>query len=317
MLLGEALPWIGLGLLETQRNPSFRRIDFEHLNGDLLGGREDLAGMDVLLGPAHLGYMNKAFDAVFELDEGAIVGDVGDPSLDPGTWRIFGDGTLPGILVELLHAERDALRLGIDANDLHFDGLADREHVGGKIDPLPGDVGDMEEAIDAAQIDERAVVGDVLDHPVHHLAFGEVLHQLGALLGTGFLHDGAARDHDITAAAVHLEDLEGLRHIHQCADIADRPDVDLAAGQEGDGAAEVDRKAALDPAEDHSVHTLVFGIRLLKPGPSLLPAGLVAGEHGFAERIFDALEIDFDLVAGLDRHVLAGLGEFLDRDATL
>ena len=32
------------------------------------------------------------------------------------------------------------------------------------IDPAPGDVGDMQQAVDAAEIDERTVVSDVLDH---------------------------------------------------------------------------------------------------------------------------------------------------------
>src|SRR5262245_38000890 len=182
------------------------------------------------------------------------------------------------------------------------------------VDALPRDVGDMEEPIDAAEIDEGAVVGDVLDDAVDHLALGEVLHELGALLGAGFLHDGATRHHDIAAPAVHLEYLEGLADIHEGADIADRPDVHLAAGEEGNGAAQIDGEAALDAAEDDPIHAFVAGIGLLKLCPGFLAARLVAREHRLAERIFDALEIDLDLVALLDRDVLAGLGEFLDGD---
>ena len=37
--------------------------------------------------------------------------------------------------------------------------------------------------------------------------------------------------------------------------------------------------------------------------------------HGLAERILDALDIDLDLVADLERPVAAGAGEFLERDA--
>ncbi len=74
-----------------------------------------------------------------------------------------------------------------------------------------------------------------------------------ALLGAGLFEDGAARDDDIAAAAVHLEDLEGLRQVHQRPDVADRADVDLAARQEGHGAAEVDGEAALHAAEDHAL----------------------------------------------------------------
>jgi hypothetical protein len=34
--------------------------------------------MDVLVGPIHLGDVNQTFDSLFDLDEAAIVGQVGD-----------------------------------------------------------------------------------------------------------------------------------------------------------------------------------------------------------------------------------------------
>jgi len=45
------------------------------------------------------------------------------PELRPG--RIFQLDTLPRVGFELLHAERDALGLGVEANDLDLDGLPD------------------------------------------------------------------------------------------------------------------------------------------------------------------------------------------------
>ena len=111
------------------------------------------------------------------------------------------------------------------------------QRLGRMVDALPGDVGDVQQAVDAAEIDERAVVGDVLDHAVEHLAFLQAGDQLGALLGAALFEHGAARHHDVAAAAVHLEDLERLRRAHQRADVAHRADVDLAARQEGHGAA--------------------------------------------------------------------------------
>ncbi len=85
------------------------------------------------------------------------------------------------------------------------------------VDAAPCHVGDVQQAVDAAEIDERAVVGDVLDHAVDDLAFFEVLHDFRTLFGTAFLKDGAARHDDVAAAVVHLEDLEGLRIVHQRA----------------------------------------------------------------------------------------------------
>ena len=101
--------------------------------------------------------------------------------------------------------------LVVDLDDLDLHRLADVEHLGRVIDAPPGDVGDVQQAVDAAEVHERAVVGDVLDHAVDDLALFEVLHQLLALLGAGLFQHGAAGHDDVAAAAIHLQDLERLR----------------------------------------------------------------------------------------------------------
>ena len=110
ILLDERLPRIALGLLEAERDAPLLRIDVEHLHLDLLGGRDDLARMHVLLRPPHLGDVDQALDARLQLDEGAVVGDVGDAALEArrSTGYLAVDA-LPRIGLELLHAERDAL----------------------------------------------------------------------------------------------------------------------------------------------------------------------------------------------------------------
>src|SRR5206468_11978780 len=164
-----------------------------------------------LLGPTHLGDVNQPFDPGRQLDQGAVVSNVGSTTAELGAGRIFEIYTLPRIGLELLHAERDALRLGIEANDLNLDGLADGQRLRRMIDAAPGNVGDMEQPIDAAEIDESAVIGDVLDHAAEDLALFEARNELGALLGATLLEHGPARHNDVAARAVHLEDLERLR----------------------------------------------------------------------------------------------------------
>ena len=197
--------------------------------------------------------------------------------------------------------------------DLHR--LADGQNLGRVIDPAPGDIGDVQQAVDAAEIDERTVIGDVLDDAVDDLTFFEILHQFLALLGAGLFQHGAARHHDVAAAAIHLEDLERLRIVHQRRDVADRPDIDLRARQEGHRAVEIDGEAALDLIEDDAVHLLVVVEGLLELAPAFLAARLVARQHGLAERIFDAVEKHLDLVADLEFAFAAGPCEFAQRHA--
>jgi hypothetical protein len=176
----------------------------------------------------------------------------------------------------------------------------------------------VQQAVDAAEIDEGAVLGDVLDHAVDDLTLFEVRDQLGALLGPAFLEDGAARHDDVAAAAIHLEDLEGLRRAHQGRHVAHGTDVDLGARQERDRAVEIDRVAALDLVEDDAGDALVGLEGPLELDPAFLAARLVARDDGLTERVLDALQIDLDLVADLERLLAAaGAEKFLEGDAAL
>ena len=256
MAAREGFPRIFERLLEAERDAALGRIDLEHHHVDFLGGRQDLAGMHVLLGPRHFRNVDEAFDARLQLDERAVVGDVGDRAGDLLADRELGADVVPRIALELLHAERDAVGFLVDADDLHLDRLADVEDFGRMVDAAPCHVGDVQQAVDAAEVDERTVVGDVLDDAFDNLAFFEVLHDLRTLFGAALFEHGAARHDDVAAAAIHLEDLEGLRVVHQRGDVADRADVDLAARQEGHGAVEVDGEAALDLVEDDAFDAL-------------------------------------------------------------
>ncbi len=313
----ELVPRIFLGLLEAERDAPLLRIHVEDHDVHFLARRNDLARMHVLLGPAHLGHMDQAFDARLQLDEGAVVGDVGHAAGEACADRVLEFHVVPRIRLELLHAEGDTLGLRVEAHDLDLDGLADLEGLGGMVDPAPRDVRDVEQAVDTAEIDERAVVGDVLDHALEHLAFLEVRDQLGALGSPGLLEDGAARDDDVAARPVHLEDHEGLRGAHERRDVAHGADVDLAARQERHGARQVDREAALHAAEDGAGDALGLLEGLLELLPGFFAAGLLARQHDLAVDVLVALDEDLDLVARGEFRRLSGRGEFLERNPAL
>ncbi len=311
----ESVPRIVVALLETEAYPPFLGIGLQHHDVDFLTGRHDLAGMDVLFGPAHLRDMNQAFDARLQFDERTVIGDVADTAGKLGADRIFQLHAFPRIRIQLFHAERDTLGFGIVADDLDLDGLADRQGFGRMVDAAPRDIGDVQQPVDTAEIDERAVIGDVLDHAFEDLAFLEVGEQLVALFGPRFLENGAARNDDIAAAAIHFQNLERLRRTHQRTDIADRAHIDLAARQEGHGAGKIDGKPALDPAEDRAGDAFGFFERDFKLRPRFFAARALAAEDGFAVRVLHAFEIDIDDVADADFRILTRLAEFLQRHA--
>ncbi len=88
-----------------------------------------------------------------------------------GSRRVFRRHAFPRIGLELFHAQADALGFRVEPDHLHLDLLADLQCLGWVVDAPPGDVGDVQQPIDAAEIDERAVIGDVLHHAIEDLAF--------------------------------------------------------------------------------------------------------------------------------------------------
>jgi hypothetical protein len=103
--------------------------------------------------------------------------------------------------------------------------------------------------------------------------------------------------------------------VHQRGDVAHWADVDLGTRQEGHGAVQIDGEAALDLVEDDWPSTRSLALNFFETDPAFLAARLLARQHSFAKGVFDALDIDFDFVADVQRAVL-GLGaEFLQRHA--
>ena len=81
----------------------------------------------------------------------------------------------PGIGLELLHAQRNAPFLAIELQHLDRDLIARMHHFGGMADARVRHVGHVQQAVDAAQVDERAVVGEILHHAGHHGALLQIL----------------------------------------------------------------------------------------------------------------------------------------------
>ena len=178
---------------------------------------------------------------------------------------------------------------------------------------FPGHVGDVEQAVDAAQVDERAVLDEVLDHALEHDAFLQVGQQavtLGAVLG--FEHFATADD-DVVAQAIELDDLELERLAFQIRRIANRANVDERTGEEGADGADVDREAALDLAGDDADDGLFALEGLREALPGLDAFGLFLAELGFAEAVFDGFQRHFHFVADIEVQ-LAIDEELCDRD---
>ena len=118
---------------------------------------------------------HETVDALLDLDEGPELGEVSDLAGDLGADRVLLGQLLPGVRLDLLQPEADAVRLLIDSENLALDFLVHRQDLGGMLDLLgPGHLGDVDEPLDTLlQLHEGAVVGEA-----HHPALDPCRHRI-------------------------------------------------------------------------------------------------------------------------------------------
>src|SRR4029077_4266761 len=314
VVLGELLPRVRLALLEAERYAATLLVHVEHHHLDFLAGVHDFRGVDVLVGPVHLRDVHQPLDAVLDLDEGAVVGDVGDLSKCARVRRVAACDVLPRIGAELLQPQAHPRALAGELEDTHLDLAAHLDDLGGVLHALPGHVGDVQQPVDAAEVDERAVIGEVLDGAAPHRAFLQVVHQRAALGGELLLDHRAARDHHVIALLIELDDLELERLAFEIRGIAHRPHVDQRAREKGGHVLDLDGEAALDAPGDDAGHDLGFVERLLETRPGAGAPRLLARQARLPGPVLDRIECDLHLVAGLDLHLAALVLELLEGD---
>src|SRR5436190_5000215 len=314
---GKLLPRIGLALLHAERDAALVLVDLEDHDLDFLAERDHLRRGDVLVGPVHLRDVDQAFDARLDLDERAVVGDVGDLAEQACAVRIAARHAVPRVVAELLQAQRDAVLLGVELQHLGSELLADLNDFARVTHAAPRHVGDVQQAVDAAEVDEGSVLGDVLDHAVHDRPFGQRAEQLGALFAHRSLDYSAARQHDVVALAVELDDLELHRLALERAHVLDRTRVEQRAGQEGADAVDEDGEAALDLAVDGAGDELARLERVLEREPRGEALGLVTREDRVAIAVLDRVDRDRDEIAGLHFELALVVLEFVDRNVGL
>src|ERR1019366_1615215 len=110
-------PRVAQSLFETERDTPVRRIDPKHDHVHRIAGIDHVGGFAHLLGPRHLGEMHQAFNALFQFDEGAEIGDAGYRALNALAYLVLLGDQVPGVRLELLETERNAFLGGIHLED--------------------------------------------------------------------------------------------------------------------------------------------------------------------------------------------------------
>src|SRR5439155_96660 len=305
-----AHPRILLGLLHAERDLFFGLVHLQNDGFNRLADRHELRGIPHVSRPTHLGDVHEALDPRLELDEGAVVRDRDDLPLHACSNRILRRDVLPRIGLQLLQAERDALAFPVDIEDFDLELLTDLHHLRRVRHAAVAHVRDVQQAVHATQIDEGAEVGDVLDDTLPHLIDRQLLHQHVALRLALGLEQHAARDDDVTAALVQLDDLELEALSEELVDVGDAPQRDLAAGKKRVDAHQVHDDAAFDLFDQRTGDAFVLFVRFADPLPDAHEVGFFLRKDDRAFLVLEVFEEDFDLVTFLEA---LGILELVDR----
>ena len=300
ILRGHVVPRIRFRLADAQGDLLLFLVHVQHDRVHFLAHGQGVGRARDALRPGNLADVHEAFHAVLELHERAVGHEVHDLAADAGALRVLQLDLFPGVLQLLLQAEGNPLLLEVDVQDEHLELLADLHHFARMVDAAPAHVGDVQQAVHAVQIHERAEIGDVLHDAAAGLAGLDFHQQLLLLLAAGFLDQVAARQHDVAALVVDLDDLAFQRLAEEVVQVAHRHHVDLRARQERVHAAHVDQQAALDLALDHAVDHFAFFARSGHVVPIALLFRARLAQHDHPVLVFEALQQHFDFIADVD-----------------
>ncbi|KPW29715.1 hypothetical protein ALO95_05579 [Pseudomonas syringae pv. antirrhini] len=313
-LAREIFPRVGFALFDAEGDTTTLFVDVQNHNFHFVANLNDFRRVDVLVGPVHFGNVYQAFHAFFQLCEAAVVGQVGNTRGNAGAFRVASLDSNPWVFTQLLQTQGNTIALAIVLQNLHIDLVANVDDFRWMLDTLPGHVGDVQQAIDATQIDECAVIGEVLDDTFDLLTFLQGLEQsfaLGTVLG---FQDTATGNDNVVALLVQLDDLELELFAFQVSRVTHRADVNQRTRQERTDAVNVDSEAAFNLTVDNALDHFFSCESRFQNDPALGTLGFFAGQLGFAKAIFDRVQRNVNFITDLDGQLASVVVELLQRD---
>src|SRR5437868_1364859 len=236
--------------------------------------------------PRQLGDVEQAFDAVADLEEGAVLLDLRDFPLDDSAGRETLLDVIPGILPQLAEAEGDARCIGVELDDLDLHVLSHLENIADVGHAVPREFGNMDEAISGAQVDERAIGRQSRHLAVDLVADLQLFEELAALPGPIFVEGRLLADDQPVAFAVDLEDLDADALADELLKVRAVGAGDLGGRQEAAQAQDVDDQAALVLLADLGVHHLAAGLLILRLDPDRLGTRAAQRQDDVAVLVF-------------------------------
>ncbi len=259
-----------------------------------------------------LGDVHQALDALLDADERAERHQLGDLARHDLADLVGAGEVLPGVFLGRLQRQRHALALHVDVEHLDGDLVTDGDDLARVVDVLPGQLRDVHQAVDTAEVHERTEVDDRGDDTLADLALLQLGQEAVTDLGLGLLEPRAAREHDVVAVLVQLDDLRLELLADVRLEVAHAAHLDQRGGQEA-AQPDVEDQAALDHLDDRAGDDAVLLLDLLDRAPGAFVLCALLGQDQPALLVLLLEDQGLDLVADLDD--LVGVDVVLDARA--
>ena len=173
VLLSNVLPWIGFELFDTERHLALVAVESEDNSVHFVTDFEEVVSGTEVLAPAHFTYVNQTFYAVSDLNECSVVCHNDNLTVHFVTNFEVSVELLPRMRSELFETESDAFLLFVEVKDNDVDLLVELNDFFRIGYAAPAQVSDVNKTIYATEVNEDAVVSDVLNHTFENLTFLE------------------------------------------------------------------------------------------------------------------------------------------------
>ena len=268
---------------------------------------------------SHLGDVHQTLDASAQGDESTERNDLGNRAISDGANGELLDELHPRILGGLLQAQRDALAGQVNVQNLDFDFLANLDNLGRMVDVVPRKLGDVNQTVNAAQVNEGAKVNDRGNGAVQAHTLGELLQDFGTLVLAAFLQQHAARKHHVVAVTIHLDNasLELGTQIH--IQVLHAAQVNQRCRQEATQA-DVQNQAALDDFDNLAHNGFAVLVLFFNVVPGTLVLSATLGKNQTTVLVFLLKNQSLNLVAqahNVSRVDILADGQLANRDNTL
>src|SRR5699024_2674348 len=204
----ELLPRVSFALFQTQGDTTTFFVDIQNHNFHYIANVNNFGRVDVFVGPIHFGNVYQAFNAFFDFNEAAVVGQVGHATSQFGTFRITFSDSYPRIFAQLFQAQRYTGTFAVELQHFNSDFVAHVDDFARMLNAFPGHVSDVQQAVNAAQINECTVVSEVLNDTFNFHAFLQVFQQLIALCAVFGFDNGTTRNNNVVALLIQLDYFE-------------------------------------------------------------------------------------------------------------